>query len=168
MIDTPLPSHHRSRRAHWLWVVLITCGLLLTYVSWGKSALIPVGNAQGLDVKIDFRGYDDVVSGGAFAYQHGKTLRYQVIVTNKSNTTFTGLEMQSMLQGIETRLPGDAISPPHKTSLAPGKTYRFDVEYKMPAGGAATMAHLVINARYTQRGVYKSDSLLCPTAVRFE
>jgi hypothetical protein len=168
MVDTPLMTHHRSRWIHRFWVVLIAGGLVLAYTAWGKSATIPVGNAQGLDIQIDFRGYDKVSNEGAFAYHPGKTLRYQVIVTNKGNTTFTGLEVQSMIQGIKTRLPGEVVSPPHKTSLAPGQVFRFDVEYTAPPMKDAAQANLVINARYTQRGAYKSDSFLCPTRVRFE
>lgn len=165
--DTPI-FHRKSRRAHWMWVALIAAVVLVSFVSWGKSALIPVGNAQGLDIQVDFRGYDNVAKGGMFAYAQGKTLRYQVIVTNKSNLTLSGIELQSMIQGIKTRLPGDVISPAHKTSLAPGQVYRFDVEYATPQLASAAHANLVVNARYQLRGAYKSDSFLCPTPVRFE
>ncbi len=168
MVDTPLIGSHRSKWIHRLWVVLIAGGLVLAYASWGKSATIPVGNAQGLDIQIDFRGYDKISQEGAFAYHQGKTLRYQVIVTNRSNQTFTGLEVQSMVQGIKTRLPGEVVSPPHRTSLAPGQVYRFDEEYATPQLKSTTQANLVVNARYTQRGAYKSDSFLCPTPIRFE
>jgi hypothetical protein len=165
--DSPL-IHHRSRKAHWISVVLIAGALLLAYAGWSRSALIPVGNAQGLDVQIDFRGYDKVSEGGVFDYKRGTVLNYQVIVTNKSNVTLAGLELQSMLQGIKTRLPGEAISPSHKTSLAPGQVYKFDVQYEAPVLDTAAQANLIINARYVQRGAYKSDSFLCPTSVRFK
>lgn len=158
----------KAKRTQWIWVAVTAVVLLLLGVSWSKAALIPIGNAHGLDIQVDFRGYDSVVKGGAFSYGSGKTLHYQVIVTNRSNTTFNGLELQSMLQGIETKLPGARFSSPHKLSLSPGQTYRFDVEYKTPDLKAGANANLIVNTRYNQRGTNRSDTFRCPTPVRFE
>jgi hypothetical protein len=166
--DTPLFAHRRARKHHWLWVILVASCLVLAYAGFGRSALIPIGNAQGLDVQIDFRGYDGVTAGGVFNYARGKTVHYQVIVTNKTNVTLAGLQLQSMLQGMTARLNGHVVSPPHKTSLSPGQVYKFDVAYDAPEMSSAAMAQLIVNARYSQRGIYKSDSFLCPTSIRLK
>jgi hypothetical protein len=141
--------------------------IMVAAFSLSHGATIPVGNAQGLDVRVDFQGYK-AMANGTFVYELKQVLSYRVTVTNRTPISLNQMEIQSMLQADHGRMPGAPFSPVYRTSLAPGQSYQFDVTYEPGQAPAKIDSRLLVSAKYVQRGAYKSDTLLCPTPLRFE
>src|SRR5690242_17798772 len=119
LVDSPLVLRRRKNRFI-PWVLGMAAVLLLIIVSFSRAAVIPVNNAQGLEVQLDFKGYKNVSSKGEFVFPRNKPVTYSVTFINHTNLSLNKLEMQTMLQAVNGHVPGASFSPVRETSLAPG------------------------------------------------
>jgi len=161
------------------WVGIFTILGLLSALSWGSN-FIHVGDVRGLDIQVDFSGYENLdISNGEFLYGMGDSLVYTVRIKNRSNRSFSKIEVQSSLHsdGIQcesmelfpgSHLPGEAISPVYDVNLSPGDHYEYEAIYTPPKTLCPSSGNLKIRIFSVQSGHMESTTLLAPPHYQFK
>ena len=176
--DTPSKVGKKEKLALHHWVGFLVLGLLFTTLAWGSTA-IHIGDVKGLELQVEFRGYQGVAHNGEFLYSKGRALAYQINLINRSNLSFSELEVQSSLHsdGVTcetktlypgTKLPGEALSPVHTVSIPPGGEYDYEVIYQVPPQICNSSGNLKVRLQYNQRGRIHSSTLIAPVHYQFE
>ena len=170
--DIPKKVGEKARMNHLQWVALLIMVGLLSAIAWGANA-IHVGDVRGLDVQVEFMGFTGLSSRGEYEYKTGKPMAYRIHLKNRSNRSFSPLEVQSSLHsdGAEcettklypgARLPGEAISPLHNISVAPGGSYEYETIYHVPNNLCPSTGNLKVRIQFTQSGRINSSTLIAP------
>ncbi|OVE75419.1 hypothetical protein BVX98_07650 [bacterium F11] len=170
--DTPSKVGKRAslRQIH-IWGLLV-CISLLSTLAWGDH-FIHIGSVNGLDVQVEFMGYEELSERGEFLYEKGDSLIYRLRIKNRANRAFSPIEVQSSLHsdGIQCNpksfypgetLPGSSVSPVHQAALSAGNDYEYDVKYNIPSDICSSSGNLKVRIQFTQFGRIQSSSLIAP------
>lgn len=157
------------------WTILIG---ICTTLSWGGD-YIHIGDVRGLDIQVQFLGYEDISQSGEVIYGVGMPMAYGVRIKNRTNMTFAPVEIQSSLHtnGVEcedtnlypgARLPGASLSPVHSVDLTPGAVHEYEGIYAIPDDLCPSGGTLRIRIQYTQTGRINSETLISPIQFQFK
>jgi len=142
-----------------------------------EDDIFTVRDANGLEIQIRFRGYEEISPGGLLQYKKGDRLSYEASVKNKSNRSFPQLEMQTSLHVASSqcenltagsKLPGPTISPLHTASLTPGVSFNFNDAFTLSDSLCPLTAVLQLRLQYIQRGVIKAETIISPIPLSIE
>lgn len=179
MSDLPIAIGHVEKLSMRTWLIVCLLALGLSTISWGLEDTIFIGSANGLQVQTAFTNIESVGPDGAFVFPLGGMVSYRVIVKNRANSSFGGLQVQSSLHSdgatcgsqvihSEELLPGASVSAPHTMNLDPLDSQDFEQTYVIPKDLCASQSHLKIRLTYMYQNRMQATELISPLHFRFE
>ncbi len=164
--DTPLEATRAQTMSPRKWAFVMAVSFALSSISWGMDDSIRLGNADGLEVQVEFLGFRGVGKGGTYKYMRSDQLRYRVIIRNRAPFSFKRIETQSSLRTdgkVAALLPGPSISMAHNFSLSPGEIYDYETSYMVPDNmNPATTGKLLVRLQYVLRDRAQATIMTAP------
>ena len=176
--DTPLNANRPRRRRAFRWALACSLTILVAALAWGSSGPIHLGNANGVEVRVEIDGYHTVGDRGEFVFPPGSAMRYTVRAVNRGFHTVTDMEIQSSLHSdgaacgdrsltAGSLLPGAALSVPQRKDLSPSESLAFDASYPVPTEVCGS-GHLKVRVNFVESDQRRSTSLVSPVHFAFK
>ncbi len=161
---------------HWMALLIILIPLRLTTRA-AETTGEAIWDVNGIAVHVKFSQFKPSSTTQKILFPTGKPVTYKLTIRNRTNRSFSQVDVQSSLhvqtascEGLApgARLPGPSISPSSTVTLAPGAMFSFDYSYVPPSGLCPLSTVLKVHLQYMQRGIIRAQTTSCPLAIELE